>query len=516
MSVANLPGAISSEFLASQTDKQKITICEKIKFALTHITVEPISFLFMLASMMNGLASQNLMLEKACRVNLQFNTSICDALTVRNRSGYDFFHENETQQLVSVWTSYRSIVIGSFPVFLMIILGSWSDRSNRRKPVILLPILGEFVGAIGLLLCSFYFLELPIEYAWFFQTVPPSLLGGGGCLALGIYSYVSARTSEEEKTLKIGAVSMCWTVAMSLGMFISGFFLNRVGFKGLFSFSSCILLSGIIYGILVVREEPSEKPKEHKQGILKDLFAFEHVINTFKTCFRKDEGKRRTKIVIIILLGALIFGPLQGEISVVYMYIRLKCGWNEVDFSIYNSFHFCLQLLGTSFALTFFSKHLKLNDAMLGIIAVGSRICSCAIFAIAPSGKYFYLGACIDVFYGTSFISLRAMMAKIVPPHELGQANSVFGICEALMPLIFGFVYTKIYMKTLTFFPGLFYLITVAVYIVAFCLLIYLYKEGKEETRIKLEKTGPTDLEKNLITQKCTLEIKKSREVLRS
>lgn len=55
-------------------------------------------------------------------------------------------------------------------------------------------------------------------------------------------------------------------------------------------------------------------------------------------------------------------------------------------------------------------------------------------------------------------------MGKIVPPHELGQVNSMFGVCEAVMPLVFGPFYSILYHYTIKDFPGAFYLVSAAFY----------------------------------------------------
>ncbi|KAK9873132.1 hypothetical protein WA026_021367 [Henosepilachna vigintioctopunctata] len=102
-------------------------------------------------------------------------------------------------------------------------------------------------------------------------------------------------------------------------------------------------------------------------------------------------------------------------------------------------------------------------------------------FALAPSPRYFFLGIFVDFFRMTSYVGMRSMMSKIVPPNELGQSNSVFGLCEAIMPLIFGPIYTMIYKYTIDIFPGTFYFFTVTIKFTGLCLFIWLYLLVKKE-----------------------------------
>lgn len=73
----------------------------KLRFFLSHVTVEPMLLLFILSHVMSSLTSQNLNLEKACRVNLDLPVEVCDALTSRNTSGYNQEQEIAVQKLVS-------------------------------------------------------------------------------------------------------------------------------------------------------------------------------------------------------------------------------------------------------------------------------------------------------------------------------------------------------------------------------------------------------------------------------
>ncbi|KXJ71769.1 hypothetical protein RP20_CCG019750 [Aedes albopictus] len=68
--------------------KKKSTIMDKFRYFKNNITVEPIVACYIMPSVLAGLATQNLNLEKACRVNLNYGDVVCDALTRRETSNY--------------------------------------------------------------------------------------------------------------------------------------------------------------------------------------------------------------------------------------------------------------------------------------------------------------------------------------------------------------------------------------------------------------------------------------------
>lgn len=107
----------------------------------------------------------------------------------------------------------------------------------------------------------------------------------------------------------------------------------------------------------------------------------------------------------------------------------------------------------------FFSKFLKLDDALLGMISSLSKVASCFVYAFAPTPSIFYLGAIVEMLNGTSFIAMRSIMSKLVPSEELGKINSLFGVSEALMPLVYGPMYSFVYRSTIKILPGAFFLL---------------------------------------------------------
>lgn len=65
-----------------------MTFWGKFKHVRDNITVEPMLACYIIPSVLAGLATQNLNLEKACRVNLDYGDTVCDALMRRETANY--------------------------------------------------------------------------------------------------------------------------------------------------------------------------------------------------------------------------------------------------------------------------------------------------------------------------------------------------------------------------------------------------------------------------------------------
>ena len=56
-------------------------LSSKLLLAVSSLTVEPLVFLVVLIKAFSGIASNDLYLQKACQVNLNFSESVCANLT---------------------------------------------------------------------------------------------------------------------------------------------------------------------------------------------------------------------------------------------------------------------------------------------------------------------------------------------------------------------------------------------------------------------------------------------------
>lgn len=178
-------------------DWDKMGICSKTMYVFRNITVEPILALFQVSSVLSSLTTQNLNLQKACLVNLKLDNETCYALESKNKTLYSNA-EVQVQKLVSDMLIWQTVIQSSFPCILVIFIGSWSDRNGKRKPCILVPIIGEIIRNAGLLLCVFYFNELSMEVAGLVEAIPSSLAGGLTVIYLATFSYIGDISSVSE------------------------------------------------------------------------------------------------------------------------------------------------------------------------------------------------------------------------------------------------------------------------------------------------------------------------------
>lgn len=240
---------------------KKLSFSEKLKLIKDNITVEPIMCCYIMPSVLASLATQNLNLEKACRVNLNFSSEVCDALNRRETENYTQYEE-AVQTLIASVQAWKNVVQTALPVFLILFVGAWSDNTGRRKPCIMMPIVGEFLTCIGFIVNTYFFYELPVEVAALTEAIFPAITGGWFTMFIGVFSYIGDITTTENRTFRVGLVNLCMSLGFPLGSALSGILLTWIGYYGVFSLSATLYLFSLIYGFACLQDSNKLCKKE--------------------------------------------------------------------------------------------------------------------------------------------------------------------------------------------------------------------------------------------------------------
>ncbi|KAK9880880.1 hypothetical protein WA026_013208 [Henosepilachna vigintioctopunctata] len=273
-------------------------------------------------------------------------------------------------------------------------------------------------------------------------------------------------------------------IGHSLGSSLGGMLFAEFGFLISFLFCIMILLTALASSTLLVRDYKTENEDDNKSiSFFRDFFNIIHFQKSVKTCFNKGPNKRRIKVIIFLSLLFIVAGPSHAENSVNYMFTRFSFGWNTVQYGLFTASKFSMELIGTFITLTIVIKFFRCDESLLGMFGVVSSMAANSIYASAPSPGYFYSGVFFGLFTPLPYMAVRSLIAKTIPAHEQAQSNSVFGICDAITPLIFGPLYTTIYKYTIDIFPGTYLVVTIFLKSIGFCFFIFLYYQSRRESR---------------------------------
>ncbi|KAE9541328.1 hypothetical protein AGLY_004573 [Aphis glycines] len=474
---------------------QKMSLKSKAAFVARNVTVEPMLGIFQLSMIMSSLTTQNLNMQKACRVNLDLDKTVCFALENKNATSYPA-EEVAVQQLVTKMMLWQSFIQNMVPCVLVMFVGSWSDRNRKRKPFMLLPIIGELVRNIGLIACVYFFYELPMEIAGIVETIPPAVTGGLPVLILAVFAYVGDISTVENRTVRVGFVSLFFSISITFGSALSGIVYRDYGFYGVYVISTALYLFSFIYCIVVIKDIEPDVEKYHENHIavehckkslfreITDFFDLNHVKEAIRVTFkRRNDDNRRNDIILLFIIMVIILGPLSGEQTLMYLLVRVKFGWNEVDFSVFSTYYFICNLAGIGFSLWILVNRLGIDDRLIGAIGCLSKGLASFVYAFAPTEFLFYLGPIVDLFHGTALVAFRAILSKLVPANQLGQALAVSSLVETIVPAIFRPLYSVIYYKTLHYVPGAFYVFGGVLNLFGIFVFMWMYKKKKQNEK---------------------------------
>ncbi|KAL4704089.1 hypothetical protein ACJJTC_004435 [Scirpophaga incertulas] len=408
--------------------------------------------------------NSKLNLEKACRVNLGYSDDVCSALNRRQTENYTA-EEAEVQKLTASVQAWKNIVQTAFPCILVLFVGSWSDKTGKRKACILLPIVGEVLCCTSFILNTYFFYELPLEVTAL-SDLFPSLTGGWITVCVGVFSYIGDVTTKEMRTFRVGVANLCMSLGIPIGMSLSGILLQQIGYYGIFLISNCLYVASLIYGYIRLKDPVISEDRQTEQpvgwrGWVCSFFDARHVRETLTVAFRSGPRRRRLRVSLLIVVVCVIFGPLHGEMNVLII----------------------TNLVGTLFSISIFSDFMKLDDTIVGIISCTSKILASFIFAFATTTTEIYIAPLVEIFNGTSFIAMRSIASKLVTSEELGKVNSLFGLAEAMMPLVYGPLYSRVYMATLSVLPGAVFLLGAAMTVPAVAIFGWMYFEQREDNK---------------------------------
>lgn len=276
-------------------------------------TVEPLLFCFVLPYIISSIAVQKLNLEKACRADLNYTETVCSNAISGN------FEDNLTseavsgaQTMVADMAAWTQPLQNGIPAIAILFIGAWSDKTGNRKALMLVPVLGELVSTLGLIVATYLFLELPLWITGVIEALPSAFAGGLSIALMGSYSYLADVTTLETRTFRMGCVAVIVTLGLPLGSSISGVLVESVGYYGIFGICAALYTFGFVYTWLRIHDVKNEPI----QGTLcEKIIKILHPLNAWDTLSLLFLSPKRELIQIwlVVLAHIVVMGPVFGK-----------------------------------------------------------------------------------------------------------------------------------------------------------------------------------------------------------
>uniref|UniRef100_A0A1B6D9S0 Major facilitator superfamily (MFS) profile domain-containing protein n=1 Tax=Clastoptera arizonana TaxID=38151 RepID=A0A1B6D9S0_9HEMI len=450
------------------------------------VTVEPVVILYFISVGISAFIGSNLVIQKACHPNMtsepDYSLPCPDEAVVQN-----------TITQINTW---KPLLESVTPLMFVIFLGTWSDtHGKRRKPLIIIPMVGELIRLLSFMWCTYYWQVNP-EVTTLIEATIKGLSGGMTSFMFGTNTYITDITTVEERTFRLGVLSAMSFIGSPLGVIMGGILRKTVGF--LYAFMVCFVLVLVALYVAVVGVKNTASV-ETKLKTFEGMFDPSHFIGAVKTVFKKRPQNRRLILFLTASIAPLFLASFIGEYSVLYFFMRYKFHMGEVEYGNYCAYKMIVIFIGTFVSLIICTKILKMSDAIIGCLATVTQIASAVGMCFAVEKWQMYVFPVVDLMHGASNTASRSIITKIVDGNELGQVFGVIGAVDVFVPIVTFPVYNLVYKNTLLFMPGAFYFVSVFLTSIVFMLFLITYIVQRRMIRLANEQVITKDKREKVV-----------------
>jgi len=402
--------------------------------------------------------------------------------------------------MIGQWISSVPIVAFS------IIAGALSDVFGR-KPLMILPMIGDLIGTLFNIINYAFIDTLPLEF--FYTDKIGSFFGGYAVYYLGVYSYGTTITKPKERAHRLARLDGMETIASMIGTILSPIIFKSLGYYGSYSFSCVFLALAIAYMIFFV-EEPIKKEVAETDPLIKektvrpkDETFLEKLCHNVGKYWKKLKNflkisikipltgmkevitrDRKSVLKFLIVLQFFCFGTYWLTLQIwnlFYLYMLLVFdGFTETDYAHFNVamavFNtFCLVVI-----MPIFSGKLQIHDALMLFVILIFEVVSSFITPFVSTLWQFYLAQGVGTIGYCKYAVVRSLMSKSIEKDEVGKVFSLLAIMASLAPVAGNPIFRQLYNKTLNDFPGAIFLLYGAILMVSAAINLYLYFKKQE------------------------------------
>ncbi|XP_078140412.1 proton-coupled folate transporter isoform X1 [Centroberyx gerrardi] len=355
--------------------------------------------------------------------------------------------QKEVETLTAHWNLYINLGGFSVGLFVVTLLGSWSDLAGRR-PVLILPNLGLALQAAVYLLVMY--LKLPVAY-FLLGRLLSGLLGDFNSILAGCFAYVADTSDRRSRTFRVAVLEACLGLSGMLASIIGGQWRRAQGYINPFWLVLATNLAAALYAYLFVPESVVPDPSAR-------LFTARHhraVWRLYSKGGSASEGGgnfHRCKLwlytLCFFLLVTVHFG--SRDLYVLYELSAPLC-WGPALIG-YGSAAQHLAYLSSLLGLRLMQRCLE--DSWVALVGLASNIAGLVVISVADTTQLMFTGYGVCFLFMAATPVLRSKLSKLVDPSEQGALFASVACVEGLCALVASGLFNSLYPATLHFMKG--------------------------------------------------------------
>nr|XP_061801222.1 lysosomal proton-coupled steroid conjugate and bile acid symporter SLC46A3 [Nerophis lumbriciformis] len=412
--------------------------------------------------------------------------STCAAANSSDPQNHTYYFQ-KVQEQASLFSLYTQILSVAPSLLVTLLLVAYSDRAGR-KVAIVLPLVGTLLYTLSLLLVSY--LQLNI-YLLVGASLLFSLFGGLGTFLGGCFAYVADLSggSGRKMTLRIAGLDMMIGLLSGVAALSTGYFLRATGFNGPFLTSAACQVLVLLYAIFFL-EETVTRPADAEPD---RCLAVRKMFSAIYGMFAHAGAERRMLLALLLLIFTSLSFTYVGSFSLLTLYeLNEPLCWTEILIgygAALSSSIFLFSFLGVA-ALTYCGAP-QLLTVLVGILSLATGM---IIVAFSKTTLMMFL-ARVPMFLSIMpFAVLRSMMSKIISKSEQGALFALLSFTDVLTANVSVAVFNTLYATTVSWYPGLAFLLGAGLCAIPTIFLGVVYAMGadlaNDDTEIANEEEG--------------------------
>lgn len=254
-----------------EDDDEKTKSCSPLWIKVTkNITVEPTILLHVVMVLSVTQISQNLSLQKVCRISINITEEICQSLKLQMINN-DNKYEKLLQELFPTIVSQKKNISTAIQCLILLMAGSYTDKSGRRKVFSVIPIVGQILICTSNILHGHFFEELSLEFLVYSETLLDAFSGGWCLMLFSCYSYISYVTPDDKRAFRMGVVNIALLIGLPIGVGLRDYFIKNYGYFGGYGVALTIGSTNMVYNVVYLKD-PVRGFEQRKVRLMKLFF----------------------------------------------------------------------------------------------------------------------------------------------------------------------------------------------------------------------------------------------------